>query len=130
LVVFANRVGISNTLINVIELGVEVSAKDFCRRKILPITFGKFIEYRCQIFSPLDGILKRGMEVIIHCRIPNASYGRISIDGIWLEEILIKDETFKQEIIVPEREIIIYAQFINKKSSNSYYGLVRYLVEK
>jgi hypothetical protein len=130
LIIFANRLSISNSLINVIELGIEVSSKDFIRKKILPITFGKFIEYKCQIFSPLDGILKCGMKVIIHCRIPNGSYGRISIDGIWLDEIIIKDEIFKQEIIVPERELIVYAQFSNKKSSNIFYGLIRYLVEK
>jgi hypothetical protein len=130
LVIFANRLSISNSLINVIELGVEVSSKNFSKRKILPITFGKFIEYKCQIISPLNGILKRGTTVMIHCRIPNASYGRISIDGIWLEEIIIKDKVFKQEIIVPEREIIVYAQFINKKLSNIYHGLIRYLVEK
>jgi hypothetical protein len=130
LIIFANRLSISNSFVNVMELGIDIPAKDFNRRKILPITYRKFIEYKCQIFSPLNGILKRGMKVTIHCRIPNASYGRISIDGIWLEEISIKDEIFKQEILVPEREIIIYAQFINKKFSNNYYGLIRYLVEK
>jgi len=130
LIIFANRLSISNSLINVIELGIEVSSKDLIRKKILPMTFGKFIEYKCQIFSPLDGILKCGMKAIIHCRIPNGSYGRISIDGIWLDEIIIKNEIFKQEIIVPEREIIVYAQFSNKKSSNIFYGLIRYLVEK
>lgn len=130
LIIFANRLSISNSLINIIELGVEISSKDFLQRKILPITFRSFIEYKCQIFSPLDGVLKHGMKVMIHCRIPNASYGRISIDGAWLEEIKIKDDIFKQEIIVPEREIIVYAQFINKKFSNIYSGLIRYLVEK
>jgi hypothetical protein len=130
LIIFANRLSISNSFVNAIELGIEIPLKDFNKRKILPMTYGKFIEYKCQIFSPLDGILKHGMKVWIHCRIPNASYGRISLDGVWLEEVLIKDEIFKQEIIVPERELIVYAQFINKKISNIYYGLIRYLVEK
>ena len=57
-------------------------------------------------------------------------YGRIAIDGVWLEEVSIKDDIFKQEILVPEQEVIVYAQFINKKNSNNYYGLIRYLVEK
>jgi hypothetical protein len=130
LIIYANRSSTSNLLTNVIELGVEISSQDFLKRKILPITFGKFIEHKCQIFSPLDGVLKRGTTVIIHCRIPNATFARISIDGIWLDEVTIKDDIFKQQITVPEREIIVYAQFINKKSTNIYDGLVRYLVEK
>ncbi|CAF2388376.1 unnamed protein product [Rotaria sp. Silwood2] len=130
LIIYANRLLISNSLINVIELGVEVTSKDFIRKKIFPITYGKFIEHKCQIFSPLDGILKCGTKVTIHCRIPNASFVRISLDGIWLEEMTLKNDTFKQQITVPQREIIIYAQFGNKKLSNIYYGLIRYLVEK
>ena len=131
LIIFATRLSNTNSsFVNVMELGIEIPAKDFLRRKILPITYGKFVEYKCQIFSPLNGVLKRGTKVTIHCRIPNASYGRIAIDGIWLEEISIKNEIFKQEILVPEQEIIVYAQFINRKTSNNYYGLIRYLVEK
>jgi hypothetical protein len=130
LIILANRSSTSHLLNNVIELGIEISPKDFLKRKILPITFGKFLEHKCQIFSPLDGVLKRGITMIIHCRIPNASCARISVDGIWLEEITIKDDIFKQEIIVPEREIIVYAQFKTKKSTNTYDGLIRYLVEK
>ncbi|CAF3390850.1 unnamed protein product [Rotaria sp. Silwood1] len=130
LIIYANRLLISNTLINVIELGVEVSSKDFIQKKIFPITYGKFIEYKCQIFSPLDGILKYGTKVTIHCRIPNAVYVRISLDGIWLEEMTLKNDIFKQQITVPQREIIVYAQFSNKKLTNIYYGLIRYLVDK
>ncbi|CAF1179385.1 unnamed protein product [Rotaria sordida] len=130
LIIYANRLLISNSLINVIELGVDISLKDFLRKKIFPITFEKFIEYKCQIFSPLDGILKYGTKVTIHCRIPNASYVRISLDGIWLEEMTLKHDIFKQQITVPQREIIIYAQFNNKNLTNIYYGLIRYLVEK
>ena len=65
LIIFGNRLSNSNSsFINVMELGIEIPEKDFIQRKILPITYGKFIEYKCQIFSPLDGVLKRGTKII------------------------------------------------------------------
>ena len=115
LIIYANHLSTPNLLKNVIELGVEILSKDLIKGKTLPITFGKFTEYKCQILSPLDGILKRGTKVTIRCRIPNASNARISVDGIWLDEIILKNDMFKQQINVPEREIIVYAQFNTKK---------------
>ncbi|CAF3518213.1 unnamed protein product [Rotaria socialis] len=130
LIIYANRLVVSSMLINVIQLGLEVSSKDFIRKKVLPTTYRKFIENKCQIFSPLDAVLKSGTKITIHCRIPNALYVRISLDGVWLEEIALKNEIFKQQITVPEREIIVYAQFKNAQLTHTYNGLVRYLVEK
>lgn len=130
LIIYANRILISNSLMNVIELGLDASSKDFTQKKVLPTIYGKFVENRCQIFSPLDGILKPGTKVTIRCRIPNAVFVRISLDGVWLEEELLKNDIFKQQITVPEKEVIVYAQFKNKPFTHMYYGLIRYLVEK
>jgi len=131
LVIFANHISTINLFKNVIELGVEVLTKDLIKGKILPITFGKFTEYKCQILSPLDGILKRGTKVTIRCRIPNATSARISLDGIWLDEVRLKNDMFKQQINVPQRDIIVYAQFMNNnKKTKIYDGLIRYTVEK
>lgn len=130
LVIYANRLPNLNYLFNTIELNVQISNRDFQQRKILPITYGKFLEAKCQIYSPLDRYLKSGTKLSLHCRVPQAIYGRITLDGNWFEEIEIQDEIFKQDIVVPQREIILYAQFSQKKSSNSYFALVRYLVDK
>jgi len=130
LIIFANHISTMNLLKNVIELGVDVPSKGLIKGKTLPMTFGKFIEYKCQILSPLDGILKRGTKVTIRCHIPNALSARISLDGIWLDEIKLKNDLFKQQINVPDREIIVYAQFINNKKTKTYDGLIRYTVEK
>jgi hypothetical protein len=94
------------------------------------MTFGKFTEHKCQILSPLDGVLKRGTKVTIRCCIPNASSARISLDGVWLDEVLLKTDMFKQQVNVPEREVMIYAQFVNKTMTKNYDGLIRYTVEK
>jgi hypothetical protein len=130
LIIYANRLSTSNLLTNVMELGIEVPSKDFVPGKILPMTFGKFIEYKCQILSPFNGVLKRGSKVMIHCRIPNATHARISVDDIWLDEVLLKNNILKQQIIVPKREVIVYAQFVNKKLIYNYDGLIRYVVEE
>jgi hypothetical protein len=52
------------------------------------------------------------------------------MDGIWLDEVLLKNDMFKQQINVPEREVIVYARFNNKKMTKNYDGLIRYAVEK
>ena len=127
---FANEISSVNLLKNVLEFGLEINDKSSLRSKCLPITFGKFTEHKCQLFSPLDGVLKRGTKVTIRCRMPNALSARISLDGIWLDEMKLKNDIFKQQINVPDREIIVYAQFIDKKKSKTYDGLIRYSVEK
>ncbi|CAF3907895.1 unnamed protein product [Rotaria sp. Silwood2] len=132
LIIFAKQISSMNLLKNVIELGVTVLPNDLIKGKISPMTFGKFIEYKCQILSPLDGILKRGTKVTIRCRIPHASCARISLDGVWLDEVPLKNDIFmfRQQINVPEQEIIVYAKFNNKKMNKTYDGLIRYTVEK
>lgn len=129
LIIFANRLSKSSSsaLINVMELGVEIPSKNFHRQKILPVTFGEFSEYKCQILSPLQGVLKRGKKVLIHCRIPQGYSGRISLDGSPLEDILIKDGIFKQEILVPQHEVVLYTK---KSSSSNYSALIRYSIEE
>ena len=90
----------------------------------------KILENKCQILSPLDGILTRGTKVTIRCRIPHATIARISVDGIWLDEVPIKYDIFKQQINVPDYEVIVYAKFNNTKMKKTYDGLIRYTVEK
>ncbi|CAF0802697.1 unnamed protein product [Rotaria sordida] len=129
LIIFAKQISTINLLKNVIELGVNVHSNDLIKGKILPMTFGKFTEYKCQILSPLNGILKRGTKVTIRCRIPHASCARISLDGVWSDEVPLKNDMFRQRINVPEQEVIVYAKFHNKKMHKTYDGLIRYIVE-
>lgn len=130
LIIFASEISSTNLFKNVIELGVDVLPKEFLRGKSVPTTFGKFLEYQCQILTPLEGILKRGRKVTIRCRIPHATSARISLDGIWLDEMKLKNDIFKQQINVPDREVIVYAQFAHNRRPKTYDGLIRYAVEK
>lgn len=130
LIIYATRLSATNVFKNVVELGVEVNGQDLFRRRSLPLTFEKFIQNKCQILSPMNGRLKHGTKVQIRCRIPNAISARISLDGIWLDDVPMRNDLFKFEINVPEREVIVYARFNQPKSNKIYDGLVRYLVEK
>lgn len=129
LLMFVNRSSPPYVFTQSIELGMDVLSRDLSLIKPLPTTYEKFIEHRCQILSPLNGILRRGTEVTIRCRLPHAVCARISLDGYWLDEVPLKNHLFKQKIHVPEHEVIVYAQFLTKQMINVYDGLIRYGVE-
>ena len=129
LLIFVTRSSPPSLFTKVIELGMDVLSTDLLLMKLLPITYGKFIEHRCQVLAPLNGILRRGTQVTIHCRIPNAVCARISLDGYWLDEVPLKNPLFKQKIRVPEHEVIVYARFLNRQTIDLYDGLIRYGVE-
>ena len=129
LIVYATSLQTNNVFKNVLEFGLDVPTRDAVRRRTLPITFEKFLEHKCQIFSPLNGVLQHGTKATIRCRIPQAISARIALDGVWMDEVTMRNDLFKQEINVPAREVIVYARFRHQKSK-IYDGLIRYLVEK
>ena len=130
LIIFAARLSTEKLFKNAIELGVDVTSKDLDRKKTLPITFEKFLEHKCQIISPMTGVLKHGTKTIIRCRIPQAFSARISVDGVWLDEVSMRSDLFKQEINVPERQVTVYARFHHRTSAKIYDGLIEYHVAK
>ena len=97
--------------------------------RTFPTTYGVFTERHCQIFEPIEGILKAGSTVTIHYRIPGVHCARLLLDGDWLEEDPVNNDTFRRKMTVPQREVIVYVQFADKKNTSSYDGLVRYSVE-
>ena len=111
-----------------IQFGLHVPT-GLPKTKTFPITYGLFTERKCQIFEPLDGTLKSGSKVTIHCRIPGAYCGRLLLDGNWLSEDLLKDGIFKRQITVPRQEVTMYAQFPDNLNKSSYDGLFRYSVK-
>lgn len=129
LLVFVHRPTFSSPeFVNAIELGMQIRSKDLLEKISFPFVFGKFVENRCQIVSPLNGILRRGTKVTIHCRIPNAVRVRLALDGEWLDEVPMETPKFKQKIRVPKHEVIVYARFPSKRLTDVYDGLIRYAV--
>ncbi|CAM4972784.1 unnamed protein product [Rotaria socialis] len=52
-----------------------------------------FQEAKCDLFEPLNGVLKRESKVTFRCRIPGAHEVSITIDGQWLKN----DSTFSMD---------------------------------
>ncbi len=112
----------------VIQFGLHVPT-EVIKAKSFPLTYDLFTKRKCQIFEPLDGVLKSGSKVTIHCRIPGAYCARLLLDGNWLSEDLIKDGIFKRQITVPRKKIIMYVKFLDTRNSSSYSGLFCYSVK-
>ena len=90
-----------------------------------PTIYGKFYAKKCRIYEPLDGVLKKGATVPIHCVIPGASEVNLVVDSNWLKTDGYQDPILKRNIIVGSEAVTIYAKY---GQSTSYEGLVQYSV--
>jgi hypothetical protein len=126
--IYARKSQTTRSYEGAIELGLNMpNIEQF---KKFPYTYGKFTDYKCQIFEPLVEKLKKGTKVTIHCRIPGAHSVYLSYDGtLSSNEYCLVDYIFKQEITVSKREITIYAGFAENQESNHLKGLFKYKVE-
>ncbi|CAF3518973.1 unnamed protein product [Rotaria socialis] len=91
-----------------------------------PVTYTTFLSKKCRIHEPLDGILKRGAVVCIHCEIPNAKQVDLTIDSKWVKSEGYRDSILKRQIIVGSKEVIIYAKY---DENTIYNELIKYTVQ-
>ncbi|CAF1378502.1 unnamed protein product [Adineta steineri] len=91
-----------------------------------PTTYGQFEIRKCQIYTPLEGILKKGSVVPIHCIIPNALDVRVDVDSKRIGNEGYTNQILQKEVTVGSREITIYAKY---EEGSNYTGLVKYTVE-
>jgi hypothetical protein len=91
-----------------------------------PITYAKFQTDKCRIYEPLNGVLKKGAIVPIHCVIPGATDVDLQVDSNWVKVKGYEDSVLKTEITVGSRDVTIYAKY---GQNTNYSGLVRYSVE-
>ncbi|CAF1167744.1 unnamed protein product [Rotaria sordida] len=97
------------------------------RRSIkFPLIYSQFQTKKCQIYTPIDGILKKGSVVPIHCVIPGASDVNLTVDSQWLESEGYTDPILQRKITVGSKDVTIYAKY---KQKSSYDGLLKYTVE-
>ncbi|CAF3823268.1 unnamed protein product [Adineta steineri] len=93
-----------------------------------PTTYKGFSDYKCELFEPLNGELKQGSQITIHCRIPEAISVRLILDdNEWLPEDGYNKETghFKKTITVPKQKITLNVKY---KKETTYSTLVLYTV--
>ncbi|CAF1002512.1 unnamed protein product [Rotaria sp. Silwood1] len=91
-----------------------------------PVIYTTFLSKKCRIYEPLNGILKRGAVVCLHCEIPNARQVDLTIDSKWVKTEGYRDSILKRQIIVGSREVIIYAKY---DENTIYNELIKYTVQ-
>jgi hypothetical protein len=91
-----------------------------------PLIYTKFQTNKCQIYTPMNGILKKGSVVPIHCVIPGAIDVNLMVDSNWLKSEGYKDPILQRQITVGSKEVAIYAKYDQK---SNYDGLVNYAVQ-
>lgn len=108
----------------VVEFNLDVTQ---LRHSIkFPVTYTTFLTKKCRIYEPIDGILKRGTVVLIHCEIPNAKQVDLTVDSKWVKTEGYQNSILKRQIIVGSREVIIYAKY---DENTIYHELIKYIVQ-
>ncbi|CAM4819275.1 unnamed protein product [Rotaria magnacalcarata] len=91
-----------------------------------PVIYSAFQTAKCQLVTPIDGVLKKGAVVPIECVIPGAIDVNVTVDSKWIGSEGYKDPILQRKITVGSKEVGIYAKY---GGTSSYNGLVKYNVE-
>ncbi|CAF1391085.1 unnamed protein product [Didymodactylos carnosus] len=125
LMIYAKKLGAKGSFEGAIRFTLNAPIE--LKPCIFPITYNSFVEKNCRIYAPLEGVLKSGSRVTIHCRIPGAKRVRLILDDkTWLSEDGYADGILKREITVPKKEVTINVQYGNE---SNYTTLVKYTVK-
>jgi len=91
-----------------------------------PLIYTQFQTKKRRIYTSMDGILKKGSVVPIHCVIPGTTDVDVQVDSNWLNSEGYKDPILQRQIMVGSKEVIIYAKYGEKSNYN---GLAKYTVQ-
>ena len=91
-----------------------------------PVTYQKFDTNKCRIREPLNGVLKRGAIVPLHCVIPGATAVQLQVDSKWIDQKGYVDPVLKMDVHVGSTDVNIYAKY---GEGSSYDGLIKYSVQ-
>jgi hypothetical protein len=104
----------------------NLNVTELQRAMKFPTIYTLFQTKKCQIYNPLDGILKAGSIASIHCVIPGAIDVKLMVDSKWLESEGYTDPILQKQITVGSKELIIYARY---QGDSNYHGLVKYIIQ-
>jgi hypothetical protein len=74
----------------------------------------------------LNGVLKKGATVPIHCIIPGALKVDVTVDFVWIETEGYQDPILKGNITIGSKEVTMYAKYDEK---SSYDALITYSIK-
>jgi hypothetical protein len=124
LIVYAKRMNDNESSSNsVVKFNLNVTK---LQRPIkFPLIYTEFQTKKCQIYSPIEGIVKKGSVVPIHCVVPGAIDVTVAVDSQVLESGGYSNPIFKRQVPAGSSDVIICAKFGQK---SDYSGLVKYTI--
>ncbi|CAF1343855.1 unnamed protein product [Adineta ricciae] len=124
LAVYGKRIHDSESKLSlVIEFNLNVTKLQ--RSMKFPKTYTSFETNKCQIYTPMEGILKKNSIVPIHCVIPGAKDVIIIVDSKWLDKEGYTDPVLQKQITVGSNEVYICAKY---DEGTSYERIIEYTV--
>ena len=90
-----------------------------------PTIYSSFKTNQCRILEPLNGVLKQGAAVLMHCVIPGAIQVNLQVDSKWIQAEGYNDPILKRSVHIGSHEVTIYAKYGH---TDTYKGLVKYFV--
>jgi hypothetical protein len=125
IIVYAKKTNDNESSWNaVVKFNLDV--KKLERPMKFPVIYTRFQTTKCQIYTPIDGILKKGSIVPIHCVIPGAKSVNLTVDSQLLTNEGYKDPILQRQIKTGSKDVIIYAKY---GQSSSFDGLIKYTVQ-
>lgn len=124
LTVFAKEIRNRDAAANAV-VKFSLNVKQLKRPMKFPLLYTQFQTKKCQILTPIDGILKRGAVVPLYCVIPNALDVTVVVDSKPLEPGGYSGSVLRRDIKVGSQDVSIFAKF-DKNSNHD--GLVKYSV--
>lgn len=124
LVVFAKRI---NEETSKCALKFQLSVTQLHGSIKFPSVYDKFYTRKCRIYEPLNGVLKKGATVPIHCIIPGALKVDVTVDSVWIETEGYQDPILKGNITIGSKEVTMYAKYDEK---SSYDALITYSIQQ
>jgi hypothetical protein len=125
LLIFAKRRDDSDGPANVV-VKFNLDVTKLRRPMKFPLIYTHFQTKKCQLYTPLDGIVKKGSVIPIHCFIPGAIDVNVAVDSKLLESGGYSNPIFKRQVTAGSKNVLICAKYGQK---SGYDGLVQYNVQ-
>jgi hypothetical protein len=125
LLIFAKRRDDSDGPANVV-VKFNLDVTKLRRPMKFPLIYTHFQTKKCQLYTPLDGIVKKGSVIPIHCFIPGAIDVNVAVDSKLLENGGYSNPIFKRQVTAGSKNVLICAKYGQK---SGYDGLVQYNVQ-
>ena len=125
LIVYAKKTNdIKSSWNAVVKFNLDV--RKLQRPMKFPVIYSKFRTTKCQIYTPIDGILKKDSIVSIHCVIPGAKSVNLTVDSQLQSNEGYQNPVLQRQIRAGSQDVVVYAKY----GENSLFdGLIKYTVQ-